>query len=272
MVEPDGDEDEAGNAVEVVLPQYAPPEKRFITEEEISRLKDERAEQGYLRETPYDPECGKPLYERLKENREREELEFSKRFALPTPKALDEDEVKFLDNLEMEYKQRRDLFESEVEKELKVFKEQQAGLVLRQLPVSTPPPEAPQTPTALASSTTDTDKLLPLLRLTPVPKIPTEPIAKKPRSTTNSSTAPNSIPNSTPTSSTSSSTPTTTKPTQTNTKKPTTKKPKTKSTPTKGKKKRTHKPAPTTPDDRQKLTSTATTNALQSLVAGYSSD
>lgn len=69
----------------------------FVSEEQLDQAKKtrgERVEDGTAQRD-------KPLYEILKENKDRKDAEFNERFKHRPPKALDEDETEFLDNLEM---------------------------------------------------------------------------------------------------------------------------------------------------------------------------
>ncbi|XXG85682.1 hypothetical protein AAC387_Pa11g0717 [Persea americana] len=62
--------------------------------EESKKAKGERVEDGTAQRD-------RPLYEILKENKDKKDAEFNERFKHRPPKALDEDETEFLDNLEM---------------------------------------------------------------------------------------------------------------------------------------------------------------------------
>nr|XP_010914781.2 PSME3-interacting protein [Elaeis guineensis] len=77
----------------------APPIRlvNFISEEELDQAKKTRGE----RVDDGTAQRDKPLYEILKENKDRKDAEFNERFKHRPPKALDEDETEFLDNLEM---------------------------------------------------------------------------------------------------------------------------------------------------------------------------
>ncbi|CAM8959453.1 unnamed protein product [Rhodiola kirilowii] len=69
----------------------------FVSEEqldEIKRTRGERVEDGTAQRD-------RPLFEILKENKDKKDAEFNERFKHRPPKALDEDETEFLDNLEM---------------------------------------------------------------------------------------------------------------------------------------------------------------------------
>ncbi|XXG47815.1 hypothetical protein AAC387_Pa02g2392 [Persea americana] len=62
--------------------------------EESKKARGERVEDGTAQRD-------RPLYEILKENKDKKDAEFNERFKHRPPKALDEDETEFLDNLEM---------------------------------------------------------------------------------------------------------------------------------------------------------------------------
>lgn len=77
-----------------------PPPMRlmnFVSEEQLDLVKKtrgERVEDGTAQRD-------RPLYEILRENKDKKDAEFNERFKHRPPKALDEDETEFLDNLEM---------------------------------------------------------------------------------------------------------------------------------------------------------------------------
>lgn len=66
--------------------------------EEAKRSRGERVEDGTAQRD-------RPLYEILKENKDKRDAEFNERFKHRPPKALDEDETEFLDKLEMTRKE-----------------------------------------------------------------------------------------------------------------------------------------------------------------------
>ncbi|RVX01619.1 hypothetical protein CK203_017391 [Vitis vinifera] len=81
----------------------------FISEEQLDeskKVRGERADDGTAQRD-------RPLFEILKENKDKRDAEFNERFKHRPPKALDEDETEFLDNLEMS---RRD-YEQKMAKE-----------------------------------------------------------------------------------------------------------------------------------------------------------
>ncbi|XVF80462.1 hypothetical protein PTKIN_Ptkin15bG0075800 [Pterospermum kingtungense] len=68
----------------------------FVSEQQLDeakRTRGERIEDGTAQRD-------RPLYEILKENKDKKDAEFNERFKHRPPKALDEEETEFLDNLE----------------------------------------------------------------------------------------------------------------------------------------------------------------------------
>ncbi|KAF8401216.1 hypothetical protein HHK36_012145 [Tetracentron sinense] len=79
--------------------EYPPPTRlmTFVSEEQLDdakKTRGERADDGTAQRD-------RPLFEILKENKDKRDAEFNERFKHRPPKALDEDETEFLDNLEM---------------------------------------------------------------------------------------------------------------------------------------------------------------------------
>ncbi|KAG2693164.1 hypothetical protein I3843_08G080400 [Carya illinoinensis] len=69
----------------------------FVSEEqldEVKKTRGERVEDGTAQRD-------RPLFEILKENKDKQDAEFNERFKHRPPKALDEDETEFLERLEM---------------------------------------------------------------------------------------------------------------------------------------------------------------------------
>ncbi|KAK4795790.1 hypothetical protein SAY86_028116 [Trapa natans] len=89
----------------------------FVSEEQLAESKKtrgERIEDGTAQRD-------RPLYEILKENKDKKDAEFNERFKHRPPKALDEDETEFLDKLEMSKREyERKLREMEAQ-ELQIF-------------------------------------------------------------------------------------------------------------------------------------------------------
>ncbi|KMZ71345.1 putative NEFA-interacting nuclear protein NIP30 [Zostera marina] len=99
----------------------APPIRlmNFVSEEQLDRIKKtrgERVEDGTAQRD-------RPLFEILRENKDKKDAEFNERFKHMPPKALDEDETEFLDKLAMsrkEYERQQAMEEAE---QLKSFQE-----------------------------------------------------------------------------------------------------------------------------------------------------
>ncbi|XP_078445494.1 NEFA-interacting nuclear protein [Wolffia australiana] len=90
----------------------------FVSQEELERSKKargERVEDGTAQRD-------RPLFEILKENKDKKDLEFNERFKHRPPKALDEDEMEFLDNWEMSRKEHERKVANEEEEELQRFR------------------------------------------------------------------------------------------------------------------------------------------------------
>ncbi|CAA6675455.1 unnamed protein product [Spirodela intermedia] len=101
---------------------YAAPPIRlmtFVSQEELERSKKARGE----RVDDGTAQRDRPLYEILKENKEKKDTEFNERFKhSKTPKALDEDEMEFLDRLEKSRKEHERQVADEEEEELQRFR------------------------------------------------------------------------------------------------------------------------------------------------------
>lgn len=69
----------------------------FVSEEQLEESKKSRGE----RVEDGTAQRDRPLFEILKENKDKRDAEFNERFKHRPPKALDEDETEFLDNVEM---------------------------------------------------------------------------------------------------------------------------------------------------------------------------
>ncbi|XP_057964823.1 uncharacterized protein LOC131155598 [Malania oleifera] len=79
--------------------EFPPPVKlvNFVSEEQLNtarKTRGERVEDGTAQRD-------RPLFEILKENKDKRDAEFNERFKHRPPKALDEDETEFLEKLEM---------------------------------------------------------------------------------------------------------------------------------------------------------------------------
>ncbi|XP_039164430.1 PSME3-interacting protein-like isoform X2 [Eucalyptus grandis] len=69
----------------------------FVSEEQLEESKKSRGE----RVEDGTAQRDRPLFEILKENKDKRDAEFNERFKHRPPKALDEDETEFLDKVEM---------------------------------------------------------------------------------------------------------------------------------------------------------------------------
>ncbi|KAL5700597.1 hypothetical protein ACHQM5_026022 [Ranunculus cassubicifolius] len=91
----------------------------FVSEKQLDeskRVRGERVEDGTAQRD-------KPLFEILKENKDKKDAEFNERFKHRPPKALDEDETEFLDNIEMGRKEHERQVANEEEEQLRSFQE-----------------------------------------------------------------------------------------------------------------------------------------------------
>ncbi|KAK1292660.1 hypothetical protein QJS10_CPB17g00867 [Acorus calamus] len=91
----------------------------FVSEEELENAKKTRGER---------PEDGtaqrdRPLFEILRENKDKKDAEFSERFKHRPPKALDEDETEFLEKMEMSRREYERQVENEDAQQLRSFQE-----------------------------------------------------------------------------------------------------------------------------------------------------
>ncbi|KAK4372394.1 hypothetical protein RND71_007778 [Anisodus tanguticus] len=69
----------------------------FVSEEQLAELKNTRG----ARVEDGTAQRDRPLYEILRENKDKKDAEFNERFKHRPPKALDEDETEFLEKLDM---------------------------------------------------------------------------------------------------------------------------------------------------------------------------
>ncbi|KAJ8898735.1 hypothetical protein K2173_004922 [Erythroxylum novogranatense] len=89
----------------------------FVSEEQLyeaKKIRGERVEDGTAQRD-------RPLYEILKENKDKKDAEFNERFKHRPPKALDEDETEFLDNLETSRREYERRLADEEAQELQSF-------------------------------------------------------------------------------------------------------------------------------------------------------
>ncbi|GAV76478.1 Nefa_Nip30_N domain-containing protein [Cephalotus follicularis] len=95
----------------------------FVSEEQLYEAKQKRGE----RVEDGTAQRDRPLYEILKENKDKQDAEFNERFKHRPPKSLDEDETEFLDNLEMSKREyERQMAEEEVQ-QLRTFQAEVAA-------------------------------------------------------------------------------------------------------------------------------------------------
>ncbi|KAK7397027.1 hypothetical protein VNO78_18192 [Psophocarpus tetragonolobus] len=89
----------------------------FVSEEQLveaKRTRGERVDDGTAQRD-------RPLYEILKENKDKKDAEFNERFKHRPPKALDEDETEFLDNYEASRKEYERLVADEEAQQIRSF-------------------------------------------------------------------------------------------------------------------------------------------------------
>ncbi|KAK2649823.1 hypothetical protein Ddye_017312 [Dipteronia dyeriana] len=89
----------------------------FVSEEQLDESKKargERVEDGTAQRD-------RPLFEILRENKDKKDAEFNERFKHRPPKALDDDETEFLDNLEMSRKEYERQLADEEAQQLRSF-------------------------------------------------------------------------------------------------------------------------------------------------------
>ncbi|KAH0465512.1 hypothetical protein IEQ34_005615 [Dendrobium chrysotoxum] len=102
----------------------------FVSEEQLDearKTRGERVEDGTAQRD-------RPLYEILRENKEKKDAEFNERFKHRPPKALDEDETEFLEKLEMSRKEYEQQIADDDAKQLRSFQEavaSQASIVYK---------------------------------------------------------------------------------------------------------------------------------------------
>ncbi|BAD44982.1 unknown protein [Oryza sativa Japonica Group] len=91
----------------------------FISEDQLDeakRTRGERADDGTAQRD-------KPLFQILQENKEKKDAEFNERFKHRPPKALDEDEMEFLDKLASSRKEYEQQVANEEAEQLRSFQE-----------------------------------------------------------------------------------------------------------------------------------------------------
>lgn len=93
----------------------------------------------------------RPLFEILKDNKDKKDAEFNERFKHRPPKALDEDETEFLDTLELSRRQHEQQVADDEAQQLRSFQKQVAAqsatlYELQEIPAVVPKVQEPQFP------------------------------------------------------------------------------------------------------------------------------
>ncbi|XP_022146349.1 protein FAM192A [Momordica charantia] len=135
-------EDESGRAIRLM---------NFVSEEQLDEAKKtrgERVEDGTAQRD-------RPLFEILKENKDKRDAEFNERFKHRPPKALDEDETEFLDKLETSKREYERQMADAEEEELRSFQAAVAAqsTMLHELKEVTPPAPTAQEKTSVRRET-----------------------------------------------------------------------------------------------------------------------
>ncbi|XP_011621869.1 protein FAM192A isoform X2 [Amborella trichopoda] len=89
----------------------------FVSEEQLDQARKNRGE----RVEDGTAQRDKPLFEILKENKDKRDAEFNERFKHRPPKALDDDETEFLDKLEMSRREYEKQLADEEAEQLRSF-------------------------------------------------------------------------------------------------------------------------------------------------------
>ncbi|XP_048337284.1 uncharacterized protein LOC107426169 [Ziziphus jujuba] len=110
----------------------------FVSEDQLDeakRTRGERVEDGTAQRD-------RPLYEILKENKDKRDAEFNERFKHRPPKSLDEDETEFLDKLELSRKEYEQQVADEEALQLRSFQAAVAAksMIVHELKESPPVP------------------------------------------------------------------------------------------------------------------------------------
>ncbi|KAA0050273.1 hypothetical protein IC582_021787 [Cucumis melo] len=126
-------EDESSRAIRLM---------NFVSEEQLDEAKKtrgERVEDGTAQRD-------RPLFEILKDNKDKRDAEFNERFKHRPPKALDEDETEFLDKLETSKREYERQMADAEEQELRSFQAAVAAqsILLNEVREITPPAPAAQ--------------------------------------------------------------------------------------------------------------------------------
>ncbi|XP_010320858.1 uncharacterized protein [Solanum lycopersicum] len=98
---------------------FPPPVRlmNFVSEEQLAESKKTRG----ARVEDGTAQRDRPLYEILKENKDKKDAEFNERFKHQPPKALDEDETEFLEKLEMSRREYEKQVADEEDEQLRSF-------------------------------------------------------------------------------------------------------------------------------------------------------
>ncbi|KAL6075865.1 Chromo domain-containing protein [Balamuthia mandrillaris] len=105
---------------------------RFISEKELEERRAQGGRYEYLAPT----EPARPLYEQLQENRNKADEEFKERFKFRPPRALDEDEVAFLQEYQSKLTEQQKEQERLIREELSSFQRARDSVVVeREAPV-----------------------------------------------------------------------------------------------------------------------------------------
>ncbi|KAH7836550.1 hypothetical protein Vadar_002845 [Vaccinium darrowii] len=89
----------------------------FVSEEQLAEARKSRG----ARVDDGTAQRDRPLYEILKENKDKRDAEFNERFKHRPPKALDEDETEFLDKLELSKREYERQMADEEAQQLQIF-------------------------------------------------------------------------------------------------------------------------------------------------------
>ncbi|PKI68655.1 PSME3-interacting protein [Punica granatum] len=110
----------------------------FVSEEQLAEAKKTRGE----RVEDGSAQRDRPLYEILRENKDKKDAEFNERFKHRPPKALDDDETEFLDKLEMSRREYERQMRDEEAQELQSFQAAVAARsnIVHELEEAKPPP------------------------------------------------------------------------------------------------------------------------------------
>ncbi|XP_019244862.1 PREDICTED: protein FAM192A isoform X2 [Nicotiana attenuata] len=139
----------------------------FVSEEQLEeakRTRGARVEDGTAQRD-------RPLYEILKENKDRKDAEFNERFKHRPPKALDDDETEFLDKLEMS---RRDYEKQVADEEAEQLRSFQAAVAAQSTIVQEikemPPVPKVQEPTLIRRKSRPPNPLGTIIKVKPQAK------------------------------------------------------------------------------------------------------